>query len=120
MPNESSGMDLLIIAWSFYVRYLLYAYFASQSVNVRQIVSPTVFFLSPLWVNNCSTVTMKLAIRLDETSHLYLRVNGRGLIEKSLTITDDLDLSRSQPCKITFWAISQLLLDILTPNFNTG
>ena len=41
---------------------------------------------------------------------MYLWVGGWGLIENVFTFTDDLDLSRSQPCKIKFWAISKFLL----------
>ena len=34
--------------------------------------------------------------------------------------TCDLDLSRARPfCKITFWAISQLLMNKMLSNFNT-
>ena len=39
--------------------------------------------------------------------------------EKCLTFTDALDLTRSQTCKLTFWAVSQLLMDKLPPTFNT-
>ena len=48
----------------FYVRLLLHGVIASQSVNVRQIVSP-LFFLSPghMLVNDYSTLEEKLAIR---------------------------------------------------------
>ena len=41
------------------------------------------------------------------------------MIENILTFTDDLDLKRSQTCKITCWAISRFLLDKLSPAFNT-
>ena len=41
-------------------------------------------------------------------------------VQNMIDLTDDLDLSRSQLYKITFWATSWFLLDKLSPNFNTG
>ena len=44
----------------------------------------------------------------------------RIAVQNIINLTYDLDLSRSQIYKITFWAISQFLLDKLLLNFNTG
>ena len=35
----------------------------------------------------------------------------RIAVQNIIDLTDELDLSRSQLCKITFWAISRFLLD---------
>ena len=40
-------------------------------------------------------------------------------VQNIMDLTDEFDLSRSQLYKITLWAISQFLLDKLSPNFNT-
>ena len=60
-----------------------------------------------------------LQIRL-RSLYVRLLLHGVFLLENVLNFTDDLDLSRSQPCKITFWAITRFLLDKLSPHFNTA
>ena len=70
-------------------------------------------------VNDWNTLTEKLAIRFQWNFTHVLMGRWRGLIENFFTFTDDLDLSRSQPCKITFWTISRFLLDKLSPSCNT-
>ena len=44
----------------------------------------------------------------------------RSAVQNIIDLTDDLDLSWSQLCKITFWAIYRFLLDKSSPNFNNG
>ena len=73
------------------------AYFVSQVPTfVKLFLLNPSFFLSSspghLLVNDCSTVMAKLAVNFDEISHMYLWVNGGGLIEKHLTFMDDLNI----------------------------
>ena len=46
--------------------------------------------------------------------------NLRIAVQNIIDLTGDLDLSRSQLYQITFWAISQFLLDKLSPNLILG
>ena len=82
------------------------------SACVKVFLSYSVFFLL--------SFPGHLPVDFNETSHVYSWEGGRGLIDKSLTFTVDFNISGSQPCRIICWAKSQLLLDKLSLNPNTG
>ena len=71
-------------------------------------------------VNNLFTVSKQLTIRFQRNFTYILMGSVRIAVQNIIDLTDDLDLSRSQLCKITFWAISRFLLDKSSPNFNAG
>ena len=75
-------------------------------------------FLSPgnLSVNDWNTLKIHWKTDNNIKLHVYL---WAGMIENLLTFTNDLDLSRSEPSKISFRAIFRFLLDKLSPNFYT-
>ena len=124
MPNESSGKDLQIMYWS------LLRQIAPSWRNLRHKVSTSVklflfilsFFLSPghFLVNDLFTVSKQLAIRFQRNFACILMGSVRIAVQNFIDLVFDLDLSRSQMCKITFWAIPRFLLDKSSPNFNTG
>ena len=66
------------------------------------------------------TVSKQLAIRFQRNFACILMGSVRIAVQNFIDLMVDLDLSRSQMCKITFWAISRFLLDKSSPNFNTG
>ena len=118
---KMQGKIFKLLPGSLYVRSLLHGIICIKmsqpgSKHFHHVLS----FSGHLLINNCSTVPEKTGNKISETSHAYLWVDIGVLIEKLLLFTDDLDLSRSQPYKITFWAISQFLLDKLSPNFKTA
>ena len=123
MPNESSGKDLQIMYWS------LLRQIAPSWRNLRHKVSTSVklflfillssfFFLSP--GHDLFTVSKQLAIRFQRNFACILMGSVRIAVQNFIDLVFDLDLSRSQMCKITFWAIPRFLLDKSSPNFNTG
>ena len=115
MPNENLGRDLQLRVMSLYVRAC-----ASQSVNLRQSVSVILFLhllMATFWSTIGTPYQKNWGQDFDEASHVYLVA---GSDRKYLTFTDDINLSRSQPYKITFWAISWFLLDKMSPNVNIG
>ena len=121
MPNESSGKDLQITCGHFYVRSLLHGV-----ICVTKCQRPSncffLFFLSPghFSVNDLFTVSKQLAIRFQRNFACILMGSVRIAVQNFIDLVFDLDLSRSQMCKITFWAIPRFLLDKSSPNFNTG
>ena len=120
MPNESSGKDLQIMYWS------LLRQIAPSWRNLRHKVSTSVklflFILSPghFSVNDLFTVSKQLAIRFQRNFACILMGSVRIAVQNFIDLVFDLDLSRSQMCTITFWAIPRFLLDKSSPNFNTG
>ena len=66
------------------------------------------------------TVSKQLAIRFQRNFACILMGSVRIAVQNFIDLVFDLDLSRSQMCKITFWAIPRFLLDKSSPNFNTG
>ena len=54
-----------------------------------------------------------------DAKHIHATLKNIA-VQNFIDLMVDLDLSRSQLYKITFWVISQFLLDKLLPNFNTG
>ena len=76
------------------------------------------FFLSP--GHDLFTVSKQLAIRFQRNFACILMGSVRIAVQNFIDLVFDLDLSRSQMCKITFWAIPRFLLDKSSPNFNTG
>ena len=76
------------------------------------------FFLSP--GHDLFTVSKQLAIRFQQNFTRILMGSVRIAVQNYIDLAVDLDLSRSQICKSTFWAISRFLPDKLSPNFNTG
>ena len=124
MPNESSGKDLQITCWS------LLRQISPSWRNLRHKMSTSVklflfilsFFLSPghSSVNDLFTVSKQLAIRFQRNFACILMGSVRIAVQNFIDLVFDLDLSRSQMCKITFWAIPRFLLDKSSPNFNTG
>ena len=124
MPNESSGKDLQITCWS------LLRQISPSWRNLRHKMSTSVklflfilsFFLSPghSSVNDLFTVSKQLAIRFQPNFACILMGSVRIAVQNFIDLVFDLDLSRSQMCKITFWAIPRFLLDKSSPNFNTG
>ena len=121
MPNEGSGKDLQIMCWS------LLRQISLSWCNLRHKVSTPVklflfillsFFLSP--GHDLFTVSKQLAIRFQQNFTRILMGSVRIAVQNYIDLAVDLDLSRSQICKSTFWAISRFLLDKLSPNFNTG
>ena len=125
MPNESSGKDLQITCWS------LLRQIAPSWRNLRHKMSTSVklflfilsFFLSSpghFSVNDLFTVSKQLAIRFQRNFACILMGSVRIAVQNFIDLVFDLDLSRSQMCKITFWAIPRFLLDKSSPNFNTG
>ena len=125
MPNESSGKDLQITCWS------LLRQISPSWRNLRHKMSTSVklflfilsFFLSSpghFSVNDLFTVSKQLAIRFQRNFACILMGSVRIAVQNFIDLVFDLDLSRSQMCKITFWAIPRFLLDKSSPNFNTG
>ena len=123
MPNESSGKDLQITCWS------LLRQISLSWCNLRHKVSTPVklflfilLLLSPghFSVNDLFTVSKQLAIRFQRNFACILMGSVRIAVQNFIDLVFDLDLSRSQMCKITFWAIPRFLLDKSSPNFNTG
>ena len=125
MPNESSGKDLQITCWS------LLRQISPSWRNLRHKMSTSVklflfilsFFLSfpgHFSVNDLFTVSKQLAIRFQRNFACILMGSVRIAVQNFIDLVFDLDLSRSQMCKITFWAIPRFLLDKSSPNFNTG
>ena len=122
MPNEGSGKDLQIMCWS------LLRQISLSWCNLRHKVSTPVklflfilllsFFLSP--GHDLFTVSKQLAIRFQRNFACILMGSVRIAVQNFIDLVFDLDLSRSQMCKITFWAIPRFLLDKSSPNFNTG
>ena len=122
MPNESSGKDLQITCWS------LLRQISPSWRNLRHKMSTSVklflfilllsFFLSP--GHDLFTVSKQLAIRFQRNFACILMGSVRIAVQNFIDLVFDLDLSRSQMCKITFWAIPRFLLDKSSPNFNTG
>ena len=126
MPNEGSGKDLQIMCWS------LLRQISLSWCNLRHKVSTPVklflfilllsfflsFFLSP--GHDLFTVSKQLAIRFQQNFTRILMGSVRIAVQNYIDLAVDLDLSRSQICKSTFWAISRFLPDKLSPNFNTG
>ena len=110
MPNERSQTDHQTMAGHFNVKMHLHCVICITNLCQRpsNYFSLIPFYSGHFSVNDCSTITEILAIRFHETLHVYLWVGGGGVIEEFLTFTDDLDLSRSQACKITFWAIYRI------------
>ena len=105
----------------FYVRLLLHGV-----ICVTKCQRPSncffLFFLSPghSSVNDLFTVSKQLAIRFQRNFTCILMGSVRIAVQNFIDLVFDLDLSRSQMCKITFWAIPRFLLDKSSPNFNTG
>ena len=107
MPNESSGKDLQTMYWS------LLRQIAPSWRNLRHKVSTSVklflfilsFFLSPghFSVNDLFTVSKQLAIRFQRNFACILMGSVRIAVQNFIDLVFDLDLSRSQMCKITFW-----------------
>ena len=123
MPNESSGKDLQITCWS------LLRQISPSWRNLRHKVSTSVklflFILLSFWlsffllVNDLFTVSKQLAIRFQRNFACILMGSVRIAVQNFIDLVVDLDLSRSQMCKITFWAISrypagQIVCQILT------
>ena len=118
MPNEGSGKDLQITCWS------LLRQISLSWRNLRHKVSTPVklfllfFFLSP--GHDLFTVSKQLAIRFQRNFACILMGSVRIAVQNFIDLVFDLDPSRSQMYKITFWAIPPFLLDKSSPNFNTG
>ena len=96
----------------FYVRSLLHGVICVKNVNVRQ----TVDSWATLAVNDLFTVSKQLAIRFQRNFACILMGSVRIAVQTFIDLVFDLDLSRSQMCKITFWAIPRFLLDKSSPN----
>ena len=119
MPNESSGKDLQITCWS------LLRQISPSWRNLRHKMSTSVkLFLFILLLlspgHDLFTVSKQLAIRFQRNFACILMGSVRIAVQNFIDLVFDLDLSRSQMCKITFWAIPRFLLDKSSPNFNTG
>ena len=123
MQMKVQGKDLQIMCWS------LLRQISLSWCNLRHKVSTPVklfllfffflsFFLSP--GHDLFTVSKQLAIRFQQNFTRILMGSVRIAVQNYIDLAVDLDLSRSQICKITFWAISRFLLDKSSPNFNTG
>ena len=122
MPMKAQGQIVTLVPGHFTPGPSFMAQFASQSVNVRQAFSLNVLSSSFSWPPFRQQLLYrngKTGYKISMKLHTCTWVGGGGLIENLLTFKDDLDLSRSQPCKITSWAISRFLLDKFPPNFNT-
>ena len=65
------------------------------------------FFVSP--GHDLFTVSKQLAIRFQQNFTRILMGSVRIAVQNYIDLAVDLDLSRSQICKSTFWAISQNL-----------
>ena len=120
MPNEGSGKDLQITCWSLLRQISLsWCNLRHKVSNTSQTVSfYSSFFLSP--GHDLFTVSKQLAIRFQRNFACILMGSVRIAVQNFIDLVFDLDLSRSQMCKITFWAIPRFLLDKSSPNFNTG
>ena len=124
MPNESSGKDLQITCWSLLRqispswRNLRHKMSTSVKLFLFILLLSSSFFLSP--GHDLFTVSKQLAIRFQRNFACILMGSVRIAVQNFIDLVFDLDLSRSQMCKITFWAIPRFLLDKSSPNFNTG
>ena len=104
MPNESLGKHLQIMCRS------LLRQIAPSWRNLRHKVSTSVkLFLFILLsfpgrfsVNDLFTVSKQLAIRFQRNFTYILMGSVRIAVQNIIDLTDDLDLSRSQLCKITY------------------
>ena len=121
MPNESSGKDLEITCWS------LLRQISPSWRNLRHKMSTVSFYSSSFFLSfflspghDLFTVSKQLAIRFQRNFACILMGSVRIAVQNFIDLVFDLDLSRSQMCKITFWAIPRFLLDKSSPNFNTG
>ena len=70
-----------------------------------------------LLAHDLFTVSKQLAIRFQRNFACILMGSVRIAVQNFIDLVFDLDLSRSQMCKITFWAIPRFLLDKSSPNF---
>ena len=107
----------------FYVKSLLHGVICVTMCQRPSNCFFLFFFLSSpghFSVNDLFTVSKQLAIRFQRNFTCILMGSVRIAVQNYIDLAVDLDLSRSQICKSTFWAISRFLLDKLSPNFNTG
>ena len=124
MPNESSGKDLQIMCWSLLRQispsWRNLRHKVSTSVKLFLFILLSFFLLLSFPGHDLFTVSKQLAIRFQRNFACILMGSVRIAVQNFIDLVFDLDLSRSQMCKITFWAIPRFLLDKSSPNFNTG
>ena len=118
MPNEGSGKDLQITCWSLLRQISPSCVICVTKCQHQSNCFFLFFFLSP--GHDLFTVSKQLAIRFQQNFTRILMGSVRIAVQNYIDLVFDLDLSRSQMCKITFWAIPRFLLDKSSPNFNTG
>ena len=120
MPNESSGKDLQITCWSLLRQispsWRNLRHKMPTSVKLFLFILLLLLFLATI----CSPYLKQLAIRFQRNFACILMGSVRIAVQNFIDLVFDLDLSRSQMYKITFWAIPRFLLDKSSPNFNTG